>query len=267
LQTVNNGYKLNQNKYLSFVTFDSLNNEGIINACTYKWADLTQKKKILNFSKNQQNKIYFKNLKLLNNCLKIKPDNIAVCKQVHSTNTAIVESNAPIPEDRVLIHNSTDALITLKQNVMLLITTADCVPIFIYEPEKKIIANIHAGWRGTRQNILSSTIKTLIDRFKVKPENCILCLGPSIGQCCFEVSNYVASLFKDDYGAEYLRLNDKTGKNHVDLKAVNIDVALSLGIKNGNIFNCNICTCCNENFFSYRRDGLVGLSANILMSK
>jgi YfiH family protein len=258
--------EIKKNNKLNLINFQQLNDEGIINACTGKWIfDEKNNKKLFSFSKKQPRDIYLQNLKSLCNNLHIKPDIVAACEQVHGKDAAIVDPKALNPNDNIRIYSATDALITHRNNVMLLITTADCVPIFVYEPKRKIIANIHAGWRGTHQNILSSTLDLMENEFGVAPKDCFAFLGPAIGQCCFEVGNHVAGLFKNDYGRQYLEFNNDSGKNNVDLKAVNIDIALSKGIKRQNIISCDICTCCDENFFSYRRDGLIGLSANIIM--
>lgn len=259
------GFSIKRDKAISFVKFDILDDEGIINACTGKWVIDQGRKEIFSFSKKQAPGLLEHNMNILKECLNIEPEIVAACYQVHSKDAIILENELNDHNESLIIFDSKDAMITQKKNIMLLITTADCVPIFVFDWKKKVIADIHAGWRGTHENILGHTIDLLKAKYNSNPKETIICSGPSIGQCCFEVGNHVASLFKNDYGSRYLKFNTKSSKNHVDLKAVNRDIALSCGIPKENIYICNICTCCNEEFFSYRRDGNLGLSANIVI--
>jgi polyphenol oxidase len=258
-------YSIVNDGAISYLKFDILDSEGITNACSCKWLIKDGKKEIFSFSKKQTPDVLKSNIDILLHALKIEPDHIAACHQVHGNDVVIVDDELNEHEEKLIIFDSKDAMITSKSNIMLIVTTADCVPIFLFDRKKRIIADVHAGWRSTHQNVLGNTIDTMKAKFGVDPRNLVICMGPAIGQCCFEVGIHVASLFKFDYGPQYLWFNAKSNKNHVDLKAVNHDIALSRGIPKENIHICDICTCCNEEFFSYRREGLVGLAGNVIM--
>ena len=120
-----------------------------------------------------------------------------------------------------------DALITDQKNVPIAIRTADCVPVFIYDPLKQVIGLAHAGWKGTRQRIAAKTVQEMQDKFGCRCYDLKVALGPSIRPCCYEV----------------------------DIVTANRRQLAEAGIPDGNIFDGGVCTCCNKDYFSFRRDG------------
>lgn len=149
-----------------------------------------------------------------------------------------------------------DGIFTTQQNLALCIKTADCVPIFLFDKEHKVIAAVHAGWRGTALKILKKTISKMEHFYKTKPENTYLFIGPAIGQCCYEVGKEVYEVFgflgkrRQDF------FNRKKGNSYMmDLKGINAYIAELEGIPTENIDTSDLCTFCNADlFFSYRRD-------------
>jgi len=144
-----------------------------------------------------------------------------------------------------------DALITQEKNVILTILTADCVPILLYDPKHKVVAAVHAGWKGTKAKIVSKTVKKMQDTFGSKAENILAGIAPSIGACCYEVGEEVARHFFDT--PEGFR--KKGDKYMLDLPHVNKYQLLQAGLEEKNIEMSDICTACEvESYFSYRKE-------------
>ena len=158
-----------------------------------------------------------------------------------------------------------DALYTDLPGNYLAVSVADCVPVFLFEPVKKIISAVHSGWRGTHAKILTETIQTLKKRFNINFEEVIAYIGPCISKNNFEVSRDVFDLFRD----EVKEIRD--GKYYVDLRNDNYLQLKELGLKPENIEVSEYCSYGDSALFhSYRRDrensgrmlGLIGLKGN-----
>ena len=142
-----------------------------------------------------------------------------------------------------------DAMITSIPNIQLAVTIADCTPILIYDPVIKAVAAIHAGWRGTVQDIVFKTIRSLESEFGSKPANCYAYVGTCIDECSFEVGQEVAVNF--DSG--YKRWDSLKGKFFVDLKKANKDQLIKAGLIPDNIEVSDYSTVANnDDYFSYR---------------
>jgi len=175
-----------------------------------------------------------------------------VANQTHSDNIHVVKENKEIGWEKLedAIQNC-DALITNQKNIMLTILTADCVPILLFDPTQKVVGAIHAGWKGTEQEILKKTIEKMQSEFGSNPKNIIAGIAPSIGKCCYEVDWNVAQHFKNIEKA----YTKKNNKYMLDLPHINKTQLLKAGVKNENIELSNICTACEVNsYFSYRKE-------------
>ena len=118
----------------------------------------------------------------------------------------------------------------------------------LFDPRNKVIANIHAGWRGITAQVISKTVKRLTERFAGKREDIIACISPMIGPCCCEFSDPENELpkFMHPYILE---------ENHMDLWGAVEGQLISCGVQKTNIENARTCTFCNpEDFHSHRRD-------------
>lgn len=154
-----------------------------------------------------------------------------------------------------------DVFITQIKNTPLLIRIADCASILLFDPTKKVIANIHAGWRGLAKKIVARTIQELVRRFEVRPENIFAGISPMIGSCCCRFTEPKKELpkFLHAYILE---------KNLVDLWSAAEDQLHGCGIPENQIENPHLCTFCNpEDFFSYRREGDSGRFGTAIMLK
>jgi len=144
-----------------------------------------------------------------------------------------------------------DALITNVKGVVLSILTADCVPILLYDKQKEVVAAIHAGWKGTKAQIVSKTIRKMTEVYGCDPEKIMAGIAPSIGRCCYEVSEDVAKHFFD-IPKGFTSVGDKY---MLDLPFINKQQLLDTGIKEENIEMSHTCTACDvERFFSYRKE-------------
>ncbi len=117
----------------------------------------------------------------------------------------------------------------------------------VYDPAKKVIANIHSGWRGSINNIIEKTILTMNTRFDCNPKDMIAGIGPSLGPCCGEFLNYRTEIPEKYH--KYM-----TGSCMFDFWAMSTDQLVEAGLKLENIESSGLCTRCqDELFYSYRR--------------
>lgn len=164
--------------------------------------------------------------------------------QIHSTIVNIVDNN-------YINKTEGDALITNMVNIPLVIKTADCIPILLYDNKNKVIAAVHSGWKGTLNNIVINTLNTMIDKYNCKKENISAYLYPSIRKCHFEVEDDVYQMFKDKITNIDKYTTKKVNKYYIDLQQIVIDNLKENSITN--IFDSNICTYChNDTYHSYR---------------
>ena len=158
-----------------------------------------------------------------------------------------------------------DALITNVPYVVLTILTADCVPILLYDPVQKVVAAVHAGWKGSKAQIVKKTVKKMIETFGSSPSDIKAGIAPSIGSCCYEVGEDVAKYFFNTP----LAYKQKEEKYMLDLPYINKQQLLECGVKESHIEMSHICTACNvEHYFSYRKEqGCSGRFMSIIALK
>lgn len=181
------------------------------------------------------------NRKIFFNSLDVDESRVVFQQQVHSNNICFVDSPQFIKEN--------DALITNQKNLFLVVTVADCIPILFYDEKTKIVGVVHAGWRGTKSEILKITMEYALEKFNPSREKTYFYFGPSICSNCFEVDEDVASQFNSKF------VRKKERKFTIDLPQVNLQFLIDLGFKKSNIQISNLCTFELKNLFhSYRRD-------------
>ncbi len=157
----------------------------------------------------------------------------------------------------------TDAFITDKKNIPLSVFTADCLSVFLYDPKTHSIGLIHAGWRGSKENIVTKTIKLMQGTFNSRARDLYAAFGPAIRDCCYEVGEE----FTESFTAGCLA--KRNGHYYLDLAGMNKRQLLDSGVKDKNIFDPGICTFCrSEKFFSYRKEGAgCGRMISVMMLK
>lgn len=191
--------------------------------------------------------------------------------QVHSDTISVVDSNNAGAGNRIKAHSipHSDALITDTKGVTLFAQAADCVPIVLFDTEKKVAAAIHAGWRGTVKKIAQKAAKKMISDYGCKPDNIIAGIGPSIGHCCYEVGDEVVDAVTSNFPNFTNLLIPYNKRYHLDLWRTNEEQLKEVGIPAQNIEVANLCTKCNPHiFFSSRYDngktGRFGIGITIL---
>lgn len=153
-----------------------------------------------------------------------------------------------------------DGFITNKKNIPLVTKYADCTPIILYDKIKNVIGNVHSGWRGTLQRISAKAVKLMIEKYNCNPADIIVCIGPCIKQCHFQVEEDFIENFKQEFGN--VEKYYKTGeiiegkqKYYFDTTSLIIDYLTEIGINRENIFDSNICSVCNvAKMSSYRAE-------------
>jgi len=171
----------------------------------------------------------------------IEPDRVNLQRQVHSTNVKYVTK----PGDQ----KSTDACYTDRVGVFLSVFAADCVPIFLFEPESGVCAAVHAGWRGTREKIVSKIVSEIVARFGLNPSKLIAAIGPSISVDRYEVSEEVASNFDETCVSRQMG-----SRPYLNLSRANALQLSDAGVEE--VHESGLCTFENDDlFFSHRRSG------------
>lgn len=189
------------------------------------------------------------NLESLALAIDIKKSQLVFPKQTHSSNIGIVKSVNEIFPD-------TDALITNVPEICICVRTADCTPIFLYDPVQKAIAAIHSGWKGTVQRISMKTIRIMQREFGTRPENIIAGIGPSIGPDVYEVGPELIEQFNKLFrGNQIITPITDSEKGFLNLWKANKQILIESGIPEDNIEISEMCTFSNsELFYSARRD-------------
>ena len=157
-----------------------------------------------------------------------------------------------------------DGLITNKQEIALTTKNADCILFLFYDPVKKVIANIHSGWRGTFKKIAEKAVVKMINSYGCRPSDILCFICPSIRKCHFEVSLDVKELCEEIFAftgktEKFIELGeivDGDQKYNIDTVEINRILLLELGIREKNIIDCNLCSVCNgDKIESVRVDG------------
>jgi len=175
------------------------------------------------------------------NKLENSTDNLAIPEQVHSNIVALARLPGVYPH--------ADGLVTTNSNVLLTLKVADCVPVFLYEPLKRIIGLIHSGWRGTVENIVSNAIK-IMEKNGAESRDIRCFLGPAIGKCCYEVDREVSKYINDE-----AKVKINYDKWKVSLHGQIRYQLTELGVPTNSIRISKLCTYESDECHSYRRDG------------
>ena len=189
------------------------------------------------------------------------PDRIVCSHQTHTTNVRLVtEEDAGKGVTREREFTDVDGLITDTPGLLLATFYADCVPLFFVDVRHRAIGLSHSGWRGTVKAMGQETIKAMKEAFGTRPEDLVVCIGPSICKDCFEVGEEVVEEFKEAFAPRWhssLFTEGKApGKYQLDLWAANRIILKEAGVPAKQIHTTNICTKCNSDYlFSHRTVG------------
>ena len=213
---------------------------------------------------------------------------VVALRQIHSDIVQVVDSanESRSGADSRETAPQGDALITREPGVLLVVQTADCIPILLADPKRRAIAAIHSGWRGTVRRIAAKALGRMQMDFGTKPEDVVAALGPGIGQSCYQVGTEVAAEFqarfpnaRDWFEGPFDRLADSDNdpnwlpwlamkppghqppppRVQLDLIAANRAILEAAGIPARNILSSGFCTACRTDlFFSFRKERTTG---------
>ena len=197
----------------------------------------------LSVATNDKKENVLRNREIFFSHLGIDLDKVNFQKQIHSSDSFKIESPG--------FAGDCDATFTDKQNIFLTVSFADCLPVFLFDPVRKIIAGIHAGWKGTANRITYKTIERIKNEYSCKAEDLIVFLGPCISQDKFEVGDEVGELF-----SEQVKIF-RNEKYFIDIRKDNLLQLLEAEVLENNIEHNSLCTFNEQELLhSYRRDGL-----------
>lgn len=235
---------------IEYIQFRKLLEFGIKHAYTLKGEDINFRS-----SSKEEKECYSK----IYNAIGLDEKSLVKPLQSHTSNIKCI--------DKILSKEElekTDGLITDKTGIALTTTNADCILMLFYDPVKKVIANVHSGWRGTFQKIGEKAVNKMIINYKCNPEDIYCFICPSIRKCHFEVDEDVKDLCEDifaftnkiDTFIEKGKIIDGKQKYMIDTVTINRILLTELRLKDENIIDCDICSVCNsDKINSYRVDG------------
>lgn len=201
------------------------------------------------------------NQSLLFEGMQCKPKELVIPFQTHDTKYVVIGEEyaaGSTLQKKEMLHG-VDALITSEPGYCLCISTADCVPVLLYDQRNRVVAAVHAGWRGTVNYIVRETLSGMKHLFGTEGEDVLACIGPSISCDSFEIGEEVYEAFQNK-GFDMPRIsmwNKATRKHHIDLWEANRLQLLACGVSEEQIELSGICTyICHDQFFSARRLGI-----------
>lgn len=171
-------------------------------------------------------------------------------RQIHGEIIHVVDetSEGPLPGD---------ALITNHHGVLLVVKTADCLPVLLWDERNMVIAAVHCGWRGTHLRILKGVVERMLDRFGCSPSSMSAAMGPAICAGCYPVGREVRETFLSaGHPLEIFQEDPCDLENwRLDLRKANRHQLMSAGLEDDRIFSVDRCTYCETDLHSFRRDG------------
>jgi YfiH family protein len=189
----------------------------------------------------------------------IEGQDLVFVKQVHGDQVVVLnDKNMDSYRGPQQVLGTGDALVTHLSGKFLTTQLADCQSILLYDPIRHVVANVHAGWRGSIKNIAGRTVEVMEKYFQCDSAHIIAGIGPSLGPCCAEFVNY-----RKEIPPDFWRY--KSADDHFDFWALSRDQLTQAGIRAQNVETSLICTKCNtETFFSYRGEGRTGRFAAVI---
>ncbi|MFQ6804471.1 MAG: peptidoglycan editing factor PgeF [Lachnospiraceae bacterium] len=253
--------RINQQDGVTFLSFPLLEKTGVV-VCGFstRLGGVSRgccESMNLSFTRGDDPEAVMENYRRIGHALGISPEQIVCSDQTHTVNVRKVgrdDCGNGITKPKP--YRDVDGLITDEAQVALATFYADCVPLYLVDPEKKAIGLAHSGWRGTVGKIGKATVEAMRREYGCRPEAIRTVIGPSICQECYEVSEDVAEAFKKSYDPglwDRLMTRREDGKYQLNLWEACRENFLEAGILPEHISMPEICTCCNPGFlFSHR---------------
>jgi YfiH family protein len=182
-------------------------------------------------------------------------ERLVTVNQVHGDDILVIDE--PNPDFSHFLKLECDGIITNQRGVMIGICVADCFPVLLLDPVRRVAGALHAGWKGTAAGITRKGVEAFVKLFDSSPRDILAAIGPGIGACCYEVDVPVMEAFRKR-GQDCTPFAEEKGegKFRLDLSGANYQQLIRAGIPEGNIEVEKLCVSCNrELFFSFRREG------------
>jgi YfiH family protein len=236
--------------------------------CTRRGGSSQDEYKSLNmsFREGDEESRVLQNWDCLATAFAIPMEQFLVVNQVHGDAIFVIKPHGRYFSTRDELNY--DAIVTSRTNLAICIKTADCVPVFIVDQVKKVIAVVHAGWKGTALEISAKVIRLMQSQYGSQSADILAAIGPSIGKCCYEVDQATADAFRGQNNSDlFLQPGKKKDKWMLDLSKANFQHILDAGVPESNIEVSGFCTTCNQDmFFSHRGSGgITGRQVNFMM--
>ncbi len=185
-------------------------------------------------------------------------DRLVFSHQVHEDTIRVVQASDVLADLFDPIPYDADGLITDQPGLCLTIYYADCIPVLLYDPVKKVIAAVHSGWRGTALGIAPQAVKKMADLYGSDPKDVLAAIGPGIGPCCFETHDDVPTAMSAQLGDGVMDhvTTLPNGKFQVDLKGILTWQLTAAGVTPDHLEVLPLCTGCHpELYWSHRKMG------------
>jgi hypothetical protein len=269
---MSNETKLTDINGVELLSADIINNTGIAKAyfSTRKGGVSTGENGSMNlnlFKPNDRDNSD-ENFRIFCSAIDISPQSLVLGREKHTNNVRIVDRDYIRPDffNRDNVYEHFDGQITTDNEITLFVYSSDCAVFLILDPAKKVIATLHAGWRGSLNGIIAKTVSKMTAFYGTNPTDLIVATGPNIRQCCFEVDEPVKNEFLEfDSSLEKFICAEKE-KYHIDLDSINTELFIRLGVKFENIALNTHCTMCEDDLFhSFRRHkGINGVNGAVI---
>ena len=197
-------------------------------------------------------------------CFGVGSEKVITIDQVHGDSVLVLDELKDVSLYKGV---EGDAIVTALKNTPIAVRTADCLPILLYDPLKKAIGVVHAGWKSTVKMIAIKAIEAMAKEFGSLPENITAVIGPAIGPCCYIVGPELLWEFENaKLGLNAFTITGNSTK--LDLALANADQLVKAGLKNKNISSKAPCTSCIiDLYYSYRVEGEgAGRELSIIMT-
>lgn len=193
--------------------------------------------------------------------LGLDPKRVVCPSQVHGKNIFVATRphRGAGAFERAKLLGHTDAVMTAEPGLSLAILTADCLPIFLFDPERRAIALVHAGWRGIEQRLAALAVVRMKEVYGSGAKSLLAAFGPAIRPCCYEVGRDFKKYFSSF-------LAEKNGALFFDMAGAAASQLEEAGLSRARIYDSRLCTsCANQEFFSFRKEGeRAGRSMSVL---
>jgi len=165
----------------------------------------------------------------------VHTDGIVQAEQIHGTSLAAIEC----PQSTGAVVSGCDGLVTQRRGLLLVIRTADCLPLIVWDPIQQVVGVVHAGWRGLSAQLPIRLIGFLWHQYRSDPQDLWLGIGPSIRPCCYEVGGEFVARFGPF-------VQERGGRLTCDLIGCAVQQLTAAGVRSAHVLDCGECTACNS---------------------